>query len=58
MPDAAVLETHLSELPFAELAPSAFSIAGFVPPLANGSIVETFDGGYAFAVRYDEKINE
>ena len=56
MPDAATLETHLGELAFKELAPSDFSGAGFVAPSATGALTETFEGGYAFAVRYDEKI--
>lgn len=56
MPDAATLETHLSELAFAELSPSDYAGAGFVAPTINGTLVESFEGGYAFAVRYDEKI--
>lgn len=56
MPDAATLETHLGERKFEELAPSDYSGSGFVPPTINGTLVETFEGGYAFAVRYDEKI--
>lgn len=51
------LEEHLSAKPFVELGTSDFAGAGFVPP-AEGQpdLVVPFHGGYAFAVRYDEKI--
>jgi recombination associated protein RdgC len=41
--------------PFVELAPSDFAGAGFVAPL-EGNLTASFEGGYAFSVRYDEKI--
>lgn len=56
MPDAATLEGHLAEQVFKELTPSDYSGAGFTNPTINTTLVETFEGGYAFAVRYDEKI--
>lgn len=56
MPTASELAVHVMERPFEEIDPSAFAGAGFVPPLANGPYIEPFEGGYAFAVRYDEKI--
>jgi recombination associated protein RdgC len=42
--------------PFRELAPSDFAGAGFVEPVEAEGLVVPFVGGYAFAVRYDEKI--
>lgn len=51
------LEEHLSAKPFVELGTSDFAGAGFVPPVeVSGELVMPFEGGYAFAVRYDEKI--
>lgn len=56
LPDAATLATHLAERPFEDLEPSSYSGAGFIAPLPNGPLVESFENGYAFKVRYDEKI--
>ena len=51
------LEEHLSAKPFVELGTSDFAGAGFVPPVeGQPDLVVPFHGGYAFAVRYDEKI--
>lgn len=58
MPQAPeTLEEHLEAKPFVELSASDFSGAGFVPPVeGDARLVVTFEGGYAFALRYDEKI--
>lgn len=51
------LEAHLSAKPFVELGATDFAGAGFVPPVeVTGALAVSFEGGYAFAVRYDEKI--
>jgi len=51
------LEEHLSAKPFVELGATDFAGAGFVPPVeVTGALAVSFEGGYAFAVRYDEKI--
>jgi recombination associated protein RdgC len=42
--------------PFRELAPSDFAGSGFIEPVEGEGLVLSFGGGYAFAVRYDEKI--
>ncbi len=56
MPDAATMENNMAERPFVELAPSDYSGAGFIPPTISGTFTESFEGGYGFAVRFDEKI--
>lgn len=58
MPEApGILAAHLEEMPFRELQPAEFGRTSFVPPLeAYGDLALRFEGGYAFAVRYDEKI--
>lgn len=56
MPSVSALSVHVAEKPFEEIDLSAFSGAGFVSPLPHGPLIEPFEGGYAFAVRYDEKI--
>lgn len=51
------LEDHLGTKPFVELGTYDFAGAGFVPPVeGQPDLVMPFHGGYAFAVRYDEKI--
>lgn len=51
------LEDHLGTKPFVELGTYDFAGAGFVPPVeGQPDLVMPFPGGYAFAVRYDEKI--
>jgi recombination associated protein RdgC len=56
LPATAKLAEHLQELPFAELEPSQFSRAGFVPHPITRELVSEFPGGMAFCLRYDEKI--
>lgn len=56
LPAAKALTEHLQELPFAELEPSQFNRAGFVPHPITRELVSEFPGGLAFCLRYDEKI--
>ena len=58
LPAAALLEDHLAKCPFVEPLPTDQSSLGFVPtPTASeGEFVTTFIGGYAFSVRYDDKV--
>ena len=56
LPGAALLESHLKEKLFAELGKLDWHGAGFVEIPATRELVSTFDGGFAFAVRYDSKI--
>ena len=53
---AANLAELIDKLPFVELSPSDFNGIGFIEPIQHEGLVLTFDGGYAFALRYDEKI--
>lgn len=58
LPNAATIQDHLEELTFTELLSSQYSTTGFVPvPGAkDGNLVTKLDAGYAFALRFDEKI--
>lgn len=57
MPQLATnMTTELEKLPFVELAPTDFCGAGFVEPIEHEGLALSFNGGYAFALRYDEKI--
>jgi recombination associated protein RdgC len=55
LPAAVALEANLSENKFAELGDVEYSRAGFIPPFGDDFVI-TFPGGFAFTVRYDEKI--
>lgn len=57
MPEASVLVKHLEQIPHREIAKSEYRNRGFVAPIrGQEKLVETFEGGYVFAVRHDEKI--
>lgn len=56
LPSAAIVAGHLAELPFTPITPTQMSCAGFVPCPVSNELVTTFEGGFAFTVRYDEKI--
>lgn len=56
LPNAAATATHLSTLPFEELAPSMPAGSGFVKIASHNEYVVSFEGGYAFALRYAEKV--
>lgn len=56
LPAPLVLQEHLREEPFADLLELQAASVGFVPRQEFGSLVETFPGGCAFTVRYDQKI--
>lgn len=54
--DSTTLHNHLAERPFAELQPHELRTVGFVPIGDGCNLVETFAGGMAWRLRYDEKI--
>lgn len=56
LPGAALLEGHLKEKPLNELGKADWFGAGFVEIPSTRELVSTFNGGFAFAVRYDSKI--
>lgn len=58
LPAAPLLEQHLEAHPFTDPSPADQSSIGFVPtPTASeGELVTTFIEGYAFSVRYDDKV--
>lgn len=56
LPAADALRQHFAEKRFTEPAQLDWFSAGFVPIPATGELVSTFEGGLAFAVRYDSKI--
>lgn len=58
LPPAADLRRHLEELAFTEIGSAEYSRCGFVPAPGSpdGDLVTVLARGYAFALRYDEKI--
>lgn len=56
LPDAHNLAIHLKELPYAEIQETQLSRASFVPNKFSNELVTEFEGGYAFSLRFDEKI--
>lgn len=56
LPQAKALEQHLAESKFVEAGSLDWKAAGFVPIKETGELVSTFEGGLAFAVRYDTRI--
>lgn len=56
LPNAELLRGHLEEAPFGEMTDLAAHTSGFVPIEATHELVSEFEGGLAFAFRYDEKI--
>lgn len=56
LPPAADLEKHLSNLPFVELESQQPHGSGFIAVEPSTNLVYEFKGGYAFALRYDQKI--
>ena len=56
MPTAQQLAKHLAELPYSPIGETMLSSASFVPNKTTGEMVTEFEGGYAFSLRYDEKI--
>lgn len=56
LPGADALETHLATLPFEELTAHAPYGSGFINVQPFGELVARIEGGYVFALRYDEKI--
>jgi recombination associated protein RdgC len=55
LPSAVTMETHLYKHAFTALSDHEYCKSGFTP-IFDGFLVEPFHGGYAFSVRYDEKI--
>jgi recombination associated protein RdgC len=55
LPSHDLIAKHLAELPHREILPTEACGAGFVP-VHDTDIIAQFDGGFAFSVRYDEKI--
>lgn len=56
LPSAAELENHLASVPFVDLAVSQPQGSGFVAVEPGESLVYEFKGGYAFSLRFDQKI--
>lgn len=56
LPTMDAMVEHLEKVPHEELTPSAASGSGFVKLASHGDYCAPFHGGYAFALRYDEKI--
>lgn len=56
LPTAAQLAKHLEELPYAVIGETMISRASFVPNKTSNELVTEFEGGFAFHLRYDEKI--
>lgn len=56
LPDADALRQHFEASRFTEPTQLQWHSAGFVEIPATGELVSTFEGGLAFAVRYDSKI--
>jgi len=56
LPPAANMAIHLQELPWEEMGEATLSRASFVPVGGTGELVVPIEGGFAFAMRYDEKI--
>lgn len=56
LPAADAMAAHLANLPFEELASSMASGSGFVKITTHNAYTATFEGGFAFALRYAEKI--
>lgn len=55
LPEADAMAKHLATVPHVDLEPHLPMGSGFVPVYGE-SLVHTFAGGYAFALRYDEKV--
>jgi len=55
LPSATALESHFAAHKFREIGAAEYSIAGFVPVLDDRYVLP-FPGGYAFKLRFDEKI--
>ena len=56
LPTMDAMVEHLATIPHTDLTPSAASGSGFVKLASHGDYCAPFHGGYAFALRYDEKI--
>lgn len=56
LPEADAMAKHLATVPHEPLQPSAYCGSGFVAAPFTDSLVHSFPGGYAFTLRYDEKI--
>ncbi|QNJ57311.1 recombinase [Pseudomonas phage Dolphis] len=56
LPSAEQLTKHLEELPYAEIGETMLSRPSFVPNKTSNELVTKFKGGFAFHLRYDEKI--
>lgn len=56
LPSAEHIATHLAELPHEPIADVQIARVGFVPNGVSNELVTTFEGGYSFNLRYDEKI--
>lgn len=56
LPGIDAMIEHLSTVKFEELQPTMAYGSGFVNVEPQGELVVEFPGGYAFALRYDEKI--
>lgn len=55
LPEADAMAKHLATVPHVDLEQHLPMGSGFVPVYGE-SLVHTFAGGYAFALRYDEKV--
>ncbi len=56
LPAADQLAKHLEELPYAPIGETMLTRASFVPNKTSNELVTEFEGGFAFHLRYDEKI--
>jgi len=56
LPDAATLEGHLAELPYAPIQPGELRRHAFVENPITGKLVTRFPNGYAFILRTDERV--
>jgi recombination associated protein RdgC len=56
LPAMEAMAEHLQTLPHTDLTPAMASGSGFVKMEVSGDYVAPFHGGYAFALRYDEKV--
>jgi len=56
LPSAQLLAKHLAEFPYHPIADTALSQASFVPNKTSNELVTEFTDGFAFHLRYDEKI--
>lgn len=56
LPDADLVAGHLQEKAFGEIQSLELAHLGFVPVPETGEMVSKFEGGFAFALRRDQKV--